>query len=479
MSRPQILCPQRSFGQTQDSRHQFPLLQPGGQYTPHSFGPHSHPLPPPQQQQHLHSFANAQLMAQQATMVRRMLKTEYRDLTCVKQQQHSSEGLEQRPSWTQQLLPSGLKSSLDMTDQTVQAYATGVDQHWRSVSGRDQSSAWDDAQIVLPDSNRQFLCNGDLMYSPDAAQHLVAQPHSSYGGQLRWTASAMRGGIAATGPNASDFDSINTLSPQSYLSDGADISFSPCSVPDQASLLGDWSVTSSVPIKEPSPQYPSSFSHPSLALAHNNSFRQCPDTVGLAGDELSIATSSSSTRAGHLARRLVTSLTDEHQSSSEGSLAAVDGSKSLWYMSAYSTPRSDVRLMYENARAHKAQSGSNVNAASTSIASFSSYPSLSGTGSQDVRHVQSNYQDRFQAPRSPDVQTQRQRNDELLLQGKQDGLTYREIRKKMLGEKPAESTLRGRYRSLTKARKDRVRKPVWHRRDVSILILSFEKSPTD
>lgn len=56
--------------------------------------------------------------------------------------------------------------------------------------------------------------------------------------------------------------------------------------------------------------------------------------------------------------------------------------------------------------------------------------------------------------------------DQILLDGKRSGLTYKEIRKRM-PSKIAESTLRGRYRSLTKARKDRVRKPVWTKNDVS------------
>jgi hypothetical protein len=59
----------------------------------------------------------------------------------------------------------------------------------------------------------------------------------------------------------------------------------------------------------------------------------------------------------------------------------------------------------------------------------------------------------------------RKREDIILLEGKRRGLTYKEIRKK-LGTNVAESTLRGRYRSLTKARKDRVRKPVWTENDV-------------
>lgn len=67
----------------------------------------------------------------------------------------------------------------------------------------------------------------------------------------------------------------------------------------------------------------------------------------------------------------------------------------------------------------------------------------------------------------PPLHQVRKKEDHILLEGKRRGLTYKEIRKK-LGTDVAESTLRGRYRSLTKARKDRVRKPVWTENDVCI-----------
>lgn len=75
-------------------------------------------------------------------------------------------------------------------------------------------------------------------------------------------------------------------------------------------------------------------------------------------------------------------------------------------------------------------------------------------------------QDRVQSHRVVDSHTERKADDQILLDGKKDGLTYKEIRKRMY-TKCAESTLRGRYRSLTKARQDRVRKPVWQKKDVS------------
>lgn len=53
-----------------------------------------------------------------------------------------------------------------------------------------------------------------------------------------------------------------------------------------------------------------------------------------------------------------------------------------------------------------------------------------------------------------------------LIDCKRRGLSYKEI-KRMGGFKEAESTLRGRFRTLTKSKEQRVRKPKWLQRDVS------------
>ncbi|USP82485.1 hypothetical protein yc1106_09759 [Curvularia clavata] len=71
--------------------------------------------------------------------------------------------------------------------------------------------------------------------------------------------------------------------------------------------------------------------------------------------------------------------------------------------------------------------------------------------------------------RVPPTKEERDYNDRVLVEGKQRGETYKEIRAKFIGECPAESTLRGRYRVLTKAINDRVRKPVWTKTDVILL----------
>ena len=62
-------------------------------------------------------------------------------------------------------------------------------------------------------------------------------------------------------------------------------------------------------------------------------------------------------------------------------------------------------------------------------------------------------------------QTERQAKDEFLVRSKQSGMSYRDI--KVKGQfKEAESTLRGRYRTLTKPRASRTRRPQWTERDV-------------
>ncbi|KAJ5626139.1 hypothetical protein N7510_002448 [Penicillium lagena] len=56
-----------------------------------------------------------------------------------------------------------------------------------------------------------------------------------------------------------------------------------------------------------------------------------------------------------------------------------------------------------------------------------------------------------------------------LIDWKRRGLSYKDI-KRLGGFKEAESTLRGRFRTLTKAKEQRVRKPKWHKEDVELLI---------
>lgn len=69
-------------------------------------------------------------------------------------------------------------------------------------------------------------------------------------------------------------------------------------------------------------------------------------------------------------------------------------------------------------------------------------------------------------PESRSHASRRSIRDDQLLEMRREGLSYKEI-KRIGGFREAESTLRGRVRTLTKNKHERVRKPEWKARDVS------------
>ena len=67
----------------------------------------------------------------------------------------------------------------------------------------------------------------------------------------------------------------------------------------------------------------------------------------------------------------------------------------------------------------------------------------------------------------PSSASRRRKSDQFLVDSKLAGMSYRDIR--AMGHfKEAESTLRGRFRTLTKCKEHRVRKPQWQEKDVSL-----------
>ncbi|KAL7626411.1 hypothetical protein AAE478_003183 [Parahypoxylon ruwenzoriense] len=68
----------------------------------------------------------------------------------------------------------------------------------------------------------------------------------------------------------------------------------------------------------------------------------------------------------------------------------------------------------------------------------------------------------------------RSAKDDFLVKSKLAGMTYREIRLKG-NFTEAESTLRGRFRTLTKTKEERVRKPEWQENDIRLLRKAVRK----
>lgn len=80
------------------------------------------------------------------------------------------------------------------------------------------------------------------------------------------------------------------------------------------------------------------------------------------------------------------------------------------------------------------------------------------------------------APAVTESSNSRKARDQYLLDMREKGFTYREIKDSGDFEE-AESTLRGRVRVLTKARSERVRKPEWTDRDVRLCAAVWRMSP--
>jgi hypothetical protein len=73
---------------------------------------------------------------------------------------------------------------------------------------------------------------------------------------------------------------------------------------------------------------------------------------------------------------------------------------------------------------------------------------------------------------TPRADPHRKESDKILVDCKRRGMSYKEI-KAQYHWSEADSTLRGRYRNLTKVKDDRVRKPKWHPRDVGLQLIDF------
>ncbi|KAF9894323.1 hypothetical protein FE257_007826 [Aspergillus nanangensis] len=87
------------------------------------------------------------------------------------------------------------------------------------------------------------------------------------------------------------------------------------------------------------------------------------------------------------------------------------------------------------------------------------FPKVSGG---DGTHFQTDRFDKRQTPSPADTK------NAFLIECKRRGLSYKDI--KRIGDfKEAESTLRGRFRTLTKTKEQRVRKPQWHEKDIRLL----------
>ncbi|KAH6693475.1 hypothetical protein F5X68DRAFT_273096 [Plectosphaerella plurivora] len=87
---------------------------------------------------------------------------------------------------------------------------------------------------------------------------------------------------------------------------------------------------------------------------------------------------------------------------------------------------------------------------------------------KDSQDAQDNQDAHYHENLAISPSSSRSAKDDFLLASKQKGMTYKEIRAAG-GFTEAESTLRGRFRTLTKSKEERVRKPEWSDKDIQLL----------
>ncbi|KAJ4374268.1 hypothetical protein N0V83_003009 [Neocucurbitaria cava] len=312
--------------------------------------------------------------------------------------------------------------------------------------------AWSNAPSMQPIGTSQpeyhYLRNSGLSYNDNAAQAPMVKAGDTYGGHKNWSAPRSNAVM-----RAADLDTNESHSPGSYLEGNLE---SPSSMLDQATPGDDWN--------RYSPTFPyvkeSASGAASPELHKTEGFGEA-EFAGLPQLGMSKAMPAGPYRQ---AGQWVGSYENTREARSVYSYPHGSGpDASPWYHSEFSLDAAGLPLMTRDARMDQARSDNSSNASFPQLA-----PQQIASRSDSRVGVPSRgrYQPRFQVP---DAQALHRVHNDILLQGRADGETYKEILRRMPGKTPAESTLRGRYRSLIKARENRLRKPVWKERDIELL----------
>jgi hypothetical protein len=337
-------------------------------------------------------------------------------------------------------------------------------QNWAGASSLATTFDWQCAMqqvepYIMP-ADDHFRQNQELVYNPIAAQNTVVKGADAYGGRASWVPSGLNGLPRGVSANGSDADTSSSMSPKSYISDDFENSYSPGTMSDYTLPVVNWHGGYSRGSANPTAPSSQFGSYPARKM-------EMEDVQAVQMGSSMAMTVVPSTGYRRQADA-ITTFEDVQQSGSEYSYSQGSSPRaSPWFQPNYAHDLNGLPLRPRNTQDRNPHSASDTSLSSANDDRRMQYRSATWTGSRANVPAQSRMQDRFQVPRNAGTQAQRQRNDELLIEGKKRGLTYKTIKGMMVGEEPAESTLRGRYRSLTKDRKDRVRKPYWTKTDVS------------
>ena len=331
-------------------------------------------------------------------------------------------------------------------------------QLWEQLPTFDSSMMWNgfaNEPLIMSEADHSMLANGDLLYSQNARQNTLSKAGMEFGDTSFWASSGMSGLQRSNIMPSPEADIL--LSPVSPFSD-AKHTYSPEPEGDQMTpCRGPAGYTVNV---SPSPGFVPTTPQSGCIIPHQPGSAVMQNFFGSAiTPDQAVLMGSTVEQAEDVTLCSPTHSYEHSHSSSPGTTP--------WYPPGY---RAEKPTMIQDSQTHPSATPPHDQSPGSSMA-FTD---------RSVRHrqpqwsnrssgvpAQSHFQTRFMAPVTADEKEQRAADDETLLQMKQDGYTYKDIRK-ALRRKVAESTLRGRYRSLTKPRKQRVRAPKWTEIDVSV-----------
>lgn len=324
--------------------------------------------------------------------------------------------------------------------------------------------------VIMPEPETNFYTISDLLCGNFYAQDVTGKAAVQFSGRTSWPVPGPVGYPSNTSASSSDLGSTSSFSPKSYASDHLSVEV-PVTTP---TLAVDLSSTSSLWASGGSSYYQPIKASPPKMNVSAPQVKMSPVSLSKDVTGASIADvrqthvrvpkrSPSSGATTPPFKGLPVSPGRHSQYGYSQAHSQRNVPDAMWY--AHNKPSSVFSVSQGN-QAVSPSVGSASSGYVTDRADISQVPMVRSNGHKGVA-TQAELQGRFHAPKPVSGKAVRNSDDEILLQGKRDGLTYKEISKK-LRTKCAESTLRGRYRSLTKEKRDRVRKPVWREIDVSV-----------
>ncbi|UPX13898.1 uncharacterized protein EKO05_0004394 [Ascochyta rabiei] len=403
-------------------------------------------------------LCNYKNLTQEAPMAQPLLvsseaQSNSRALTVEQQRSFRPEEQIQPAQWSmsQECIP------LSMSGNSMRAQH----QLWGQLPAFSNSMMWSELHtdpLIMSQTDHPMFANGDLSYSQIARQNALGRTGVDLDSSLYWPSSGMNNLHRTNTAPSSNEDLL--LSPVSPFSD-AKHTYSPGPESDQiTSVRGSVSYPTGMKVSS-SPDFVPATPQLGSMLPYQPGSAAIQNDLGFAMAPAGAFQLGSAAKPAHSATPCGSDCSCEH-------LQSTSPNKTPWHPPGYGVETSAMIQDIPSQVLPTPWNDLGPKSSMTFIDRSMRQRQPQWSNKSSGVPAQGHFETRFMAPSTAGEKARRASDDEVLLQMKQDGYTYRDIRR-ALHRKVAESTLRGRYRSLTKPRKMRVRAPKWTEVDITLL----------